>query len=249
MFRYLLKSRQFRTTPINLKRVLGIRKLVSVGGRFAPDLDWNQDLFFAYPKENAYAGRLLNLPSTYSQLASFYTSNKGHQRKLLRNHGVKTPESYTTTATQFVVRPLRHYGGVGFRVTTNKEDYNPQTEYIAPLFPKSREYRVIFVFGEPVIMLRKKPGNDVKPDEPWNYSNGSYFQTISSPDECRLYTQTSFFNDAQQFPVIKDAHIVAADVLTCGADYAVCELNFSPAITIHSNLERIKDHVSRVQSL
>lgn len=244
MFRYLLKSRQFRTTPINLKRALGISKLVSVGGRFTPDLDWNRDLFFAYPKENAYGGRLVNLPPTYDEIASYYTSNKRHQRLVLNAHGIKTPESYADDARRYVVRPLRHHGGVGFRVTHSKEDYDPNSEYISPLFPKKREYRVIFVFGTPLILLRKKPSDDATEDMPWNHTTGSSFQTISSMEECRLHIQTSFFNDVQGFPVIRDAHIVAADVLANGNRYAVCELNFSPAITIPSNLERIKHHVS-----
>lgn len=248
MFRYLLKSRQFRTTPIHLKRALGIRKLVSVGGRFNPDLDWQRDLFFAYPKENAYGGRLANLPPTYDAIASYYTSNKRHQRLILNANGIKTPESYADDARRFIVRPLRHHGGVGFRVTDSGDDYDPKTEYIAPLFPKKREYRVIYCFGTPLILLRKKPGPEATAEEPWNHAHGSSFQTISSLEECRLFIQTKFFSDVQDFPVIRDAHIVAVDVLANGNRYAVCELNFSPAITIPSNLERIKHHVSCIQS-
>jgi hypothetical protein len=243
MFRYLLKSKQFRTTPIYLKRTLSIRKLVSVGGRFYPDLDWNKDLFLAYPKPNQYSGQLQNLPNSYDTISNFYTANKKLQRSILNSYNIKTPESYATNARHFVVRPLRHYGGTNFRVTNNSEDYNPQYEYISPLFPKKREYRVIFVFGTPILILRKKPGDNATVDTPWNHTNGSFFQTISSLSECRLQTQTSFFSDISDCPLVQDTHIIAADVLTNSSDYAVCELNFSPAITLPNNLQRIYDHV------
>lgn len=243
MFRYLLKSKQFRTTPIYLKRTLNIRKLVSVGGRFSPDLDWNQDLFLAYPKPSQYNNQLQNLPNSYDIISNFYTANKKLQRSILNSYNIKTPESYAANARHFVVRPLRHYGGINFRVTNNSEDYNPQYEYISPLFPKKREYRVIFVFGTPLIILRKKPDDNATVDAPWNHTNGSFFQTISSLSECRLHTQTSFFSDISDCPLIQHTHIVAADVLTNSSDYAVCELNFSPAITLPNNLQRIYDHV------
>lgn len=247
MFKYLVKSRQFRKTPVLLKHTLPARKLVSVGGRFQPPLDWRRDFFFAYPNPTTYPNVIANLPRSYDHIVRFYQANKRDQREMLQSVGIHTPESYVDEATHFIVRPLRHFGGQGYRITTDSSDYNPATEYIAPAFPKKREYRVIFVFGTPLILLRKKPSESTGMFDAWNHTSGSFFQTISSLDECRLAQDTSFFSDAQKLCVITDAHLVAADVLANGSKYAVTEINFSPSITLPFNLNRIKEHVSSCQ--
>lgn len=246
MFRYLLKSHSFRRTPVLLKHTLGARKLVSAGGRFQPQLDWLRDFFMAYPP--VYAGIMSNLPPNYRHLSNFWSSNKSEQRELLQSCGIMTPESHTDNATHYIVRPNRHYGGVDYRIVTDPTDFNPATHYVAPAFPKKREYRVVFVYGHPLILMRKKPGPNVGPFDPWNHANGSYFQTISSMDQCRLAQDTSFFSDIQKICVVRDAHLVAADVMSDGNRYAVTELNFSPSITLHDNLLRIKNHVESVQN-
>lgn len=248
MFKYLIKSKQFRRTPVLLKHTLNARKLVSVGGRFQPQLDWHRDFFFAYPNPSAYPNVIHNLPRSYEHIVRFYQANKRDQRELMQSVGIRTPESYVDEATHFIVRPLRHFGGQGYRITTDSSDYDSNTEYIAPAFPKKREYRVIFVLGKPLILLRKKPSDNTGMFDAWNYTSGSFFQTISGLDECRLAQETTFFDDAQKLCVITDAHLVAADVLANGSKYAVTELNFSPSITLPINLYRIKDYVSSVQS-
>lgn len=245
MFKYLLKSRSFRRTPVLLKHTLDARKLVSAGGRFQPALNWHRDFFMAYPP--VYAGGMSNLPPSYQHLSTFWSSNKSEQRELLQSVGVLTPESHADQATHFIVRPNRHYGGHDYRITTDPNDFNPATHYVAPAFPKKREYRIVFLYGHPLILMRKKQGPNVGPFDPWNHGNGSYFQTISSIDQCKLAADTSFFSDIQKMVVVRDAHLIAADVMSNGNSYAVTELNFSPSITLPDNLLRIKNYVSSVQ--
>lgn len=238
MKRFIVKPKHFRKSPLALKRALPALKLVSYPGRYQPALDYLQDLFLAYPPIDQYPNLIDNVPSSYGFLSSFYSSNKATQRSLIRDlSNLKTPESYASS--HFIVRPLRHFGGHDYRITTDPSDFNPEAEYIAPAFPKKREYRVIFVMGSPLILLRKKPGEGAQPFDAWNHSNGSFFQTVNNVAESPLF-QTSFFSDAESFVCLKDTHLIAADVLLGdGNSYAVTELNFSPALSIVSNLERI----------
>lgn len=243
--RFVVKPSKFRKTPLLLKRTLGAQKLVSIPGRYQPALDYRQDLFLAYPQRSQYPNLITNVPESYDFLASFYRLSKHAQRGMLLNSGLKTPEAYTSTR-HFVVRPLRHFGGFDYRITEDPSDYNPDTQYISPAFPKWREYRVIFVKGTPLIVLRKKPGEHSGPFDAWNHSTGSYFQTVIDRDNSPL-SRTSFFEDASRFCVSRDTHLVAADVfIDVECNYAITEFNFSPALSIPSNIEVIRNAFSGI---
>jgi hypothetical protein len=236
--RFVVKPSKFRKTPLLLKRALGAQKLVSIPGRYQPALDYTQDLFLAFPQRNRYPNPITNVPDSYDFLASFYSLTKHAQRGVLINSSIKTPEVYTSSR-HFVVRPLRHFGGFDYRITEDPSDYDPATQYISPAIDKWREYRVLFVLGEPLVILRKKPGPDSGPFDAWNYSSGSYFQTVHERDDSPLL-RTSFLEDAADFAVSRDTHLVAADVLIDrDCNYAVTEFNFSPALSISSNIEVI----------
>lgn len=237
--RFIVKPSKFRKTPLLLKRVLGARKLVSWQGRHQPPLDYRQDLFLAFPQRGRYPNPITNVPDSYDFVSSFYTLSKHAQRGMLMNSGLKTPEGYASS--HFIVRPLHHFGGHDYRITTDANDYDPNTQYISPAFEKWREYRVIFVKGSPLLVLRKKPGPDSGPFDAWNHASGSFFQTVNDHSTCQL-SQTSFFTDATSFCVLRDTHLIAADVLLDRSyNYAVTEVNFSPAISIETNLEVIRN--------
>jgi hypothetical protein len=240
--RFVVKPHKFRKTPLLLKRALGAQKLVSYPGRYQPPLDYRKDFFLAFPRLDRYPNPIVNVPDSYSELSSFYASDKHTQRTVIGSSGLKTPESFASD--YFVVRPLHHFGGHDYRVTDDPSDFDPTTEYISPAFPKWREYRVLFVLGTPLILLRKKPGPSVGPFDAWNHANGSYFQTVHNRSESPL-AASSFFADAEGFCVLRDTHLVAADVLLNErSEYAVTEVNFSPAVSIPSNLEAIAHYVS-----
>jgi hypothetical protein len=237
--RFIVKPNKFRKTPVLLKRTIGARKLVSYPGRYQPPLDYNQDLFLALPSPNRYPSPIINLPPSYNLISSFYHSNKKTQRSILADTGLKTPEAYPSDT--YVVRPLQHFGGHGYRLTESSTDYNPASEYIAPAFKKWREYRVVFVKGVPIIILRKKPGVDASPYEPWNHTTGSFFQTVLDTQSCKLQS-SRFFSDVSTNSLIKPTHLVGVDVLLDkDLNYAITEINFAPALTIESNLEVIRN--------
>lgn len=247
--RFLVKPNKFRQTPLLLKRTLEAQKLVSYPGRYQPALDYTQDLFLAFPAINRYPNPIVNVPASYASISTFYHSNKSTQRRLIGAH-LKTPESYAssndnTSVSAFIVRPLHHFGGHNYRITNDPNDYNPSTEYISPAFPKWREYRVFFVKGNPLLVLRKKPGPNVGTFDAWNHASGSYFQTVHDLPSSPL-TQTPFLADATTHPVLRDSHLIAADVLIDQQHrYAVTEFNFSPAISIPANLEVIRNAFAR----
>lgn len=235
--RFIVKPSKFRRTPLLLKRVLGAQKLVSWQGRYQPPLDYSQDLFLAFPQRGRYPNPITNVPDSYDFVSSFYTLSKHAQRGMILQSGLKTPEAYASS--HFIVRPLHHFGGHDYRITTDPNDYDPNTQYISPAFNKWREYRVIFVKGSPLLVLRKKPGPNSGPFDAWNHASGSFFQTVNDRASCYL-SESTFFADAPSFCVLRDTHLIAADVLLDrDYNYAVTEVNFSPAISIPANLEVI----------
>jgi hypothetical protein len=191
-----------------------------------------------------------NAPASYNDLYHFSTRNKYGQRQILSAF-VPAPkaatsghEANTLSGDKFVVRPLRHSGGIGYRVTGDRLDFVVGQEYISELFPKRREYRIIFLFGKPLITLRKKPNDDVDSDAPWGHEN-SKFQTIIDVPGCRL-SGTDVYERLGAMPVVQAAHIVAADVLynnKSDPKYSVLELNFCPGIDIDNNRSTIVEAI------
>lgn len=237
--RFVIKPSKFRRTPLLLKRALGAQKLVSWPGRYQPPLDYRQDLFLAFPQRGRYPNPIVNVPDSYEFVSAFYSLTKHAQRGMILSSGLKTPEGYAST--HFIVRPLHHFGGHDYRITTDPNDYDSNTQYISPAFTKWREYRVLFVKGSPLIILRKKPGPASGPFDAWNHASGSFFQTVHDRASCQL-SHSSFFADAGNFCVLRDTHLVAVDVLLdANFNYAVTEVNFSPAITIEANIEVVKN--------
>ncbi len=188
----------------------------------------------------------------YIDYHMFMTRNKYGQRRLLEAGGIPIPRTYGAPpeawgaafdpGVRYVVRPLRHSGGRGYRVTEDPADFRPGQEYLTEVYPKRREYRVIFVLGQPAVYLRKKPNDGVSEDQPWGHTN-STFQTINDWASCRL-SNTDCVARLAAFPVVKGAHIIAADILynrKHKPQYVICELNNCPALTIDENRARIAE--------
>lgn len=143
---------------------------------------------------------------------------------------------------QYVVRPLRHSQGRDYRLTDNPQDYNPRTEYISVCIRKKREYRIIFVSGKPVVMLRKKPVEDASPYEAWNHTTGSFFQTINNWTDSIL-GQTNCLERLRECKVIQKAHLVGVDIIWDGHHYYILEYNFCPALSIETNLQKVVEAI------
>lgn len=197
-----------------------------------------------------------NESETYRSLYSFFSSNKPTQRELLAGAGLPVPETYQThsdaryaTPGAWISRPLRHSGGLGYRRTEDVSDFTEGEEYIQRVYPKDREYRLIYVYGQHLITLRKKVPEGLTNDQPWNHSNGAFFQTIHHWENCRL-ASTDILARLQSLPIIMYAHIVAVDVMWSNSlGYSVCELNACPGLTIDNNLRKVAAYVSEHQGL
>jgi hypothetical protein len=256
--RYIIRPKHIWSTPNTLKRAFNAVRLLPYGrdtryGRRAPD--WHRDFFLVYPP----ADMVTNADDTYRSIRAFCGGNKRDQRLHLSFQGIRVPATpssdmantyspSTADPKRYVVRPHRHSKGEGWRITEDPEDFNPATEYIQELYPKTHEYRILFVLGTPLITLYKR-AEGIPQDQPWNHAQGASFVTVNDYENNRL-RHFDVYDRLKELDVIKSAHIVAADVLYASKKngYAVTELNFCPSITIPDNIERVKDHVLQVRS-
>lgn len=215
--------------------------------RLQLQLDYNRDVILA----PVPPGDIRDSSREYEATYYFMTRNKYGQRTTLSGAEIPIPASAITrpgaadlTGEHFVVRPLRHSRGFGYRVTRDRFDFRDGQEYISELYPKRREYRVIFVKGEPVVWLRKKPNEGIGPEAPWGHEN-SFFQTINDATASPL-SRTDAVQRLSQLDAVRGAHLCAADILWAGKQnpdkpYAVLELNFCPALDIDNNRAKVAD--------
>jgi hypothetical protein len=213
--------------------------------------DWASD-FFMRPVAPQHAR---NHPPEFIETYNFGVKNKYGQRRTLSEKGIPVPAcaadqnvAATLTGERFVVRPLRHTRSMGYRVTSDRLDFSPGKEYISELYPKRREYRLTFVFGKPLIWLRKKQNEGVSPEEPWGHTN-SKFQTINNTAASPL-SATTAVDTLSGLDIIKGSHIVAADIMwnpDAAQPWVCLELNFCPSLEIENNRNKVKDAIrSRV---
>lgn len=223
MLRTLIRPRHIITTPRMLARRLGV-PMRTIDRVHVPS-----DSFTMYHPFSQY--------------------HKGEQRRRIAAYGINTPDQYESST--FVVRPLRHHGGMGWRITNDRTDYNPSTEYIAPLFEKAWEYRSLFVYGEPVGHFLKRSATTLpetsngRVDAPWNHANGYRFITVSEWENNRL-RHTDVIDKLTSCEIIQTADIVAVDImLRRDRQYAVCEFNFCPGLSFESTVHTVINAVRR----
>ena len=255
MVRNIVRPRSILTTPRNLQDALGARRT-----RGYPNdrdavrhnlYDWGTDLFTVYPPANL----VRNVDETYLKLHSFYSSDKPSQRRLLERVGVKVVPFATTRGEAeslpsrqykegdgYIVRPLRHSAGRDYKHTSSESDFVEGREYISVVFPKKREYRVIFTKGVPIITLRKRVPEGSSYLEPWNHAVGGHFVTVEHEENNHIL-KTSCMEDLGNCDYITNAHVVGVDILldAYNRNYAVLETNTCPAITLDHNLAKMKE--------
>jgi hypothetical protein len=255
--RYVIRPHGIQKTPRLLAKALGAEttrrwpNYLAESGKMKPS--WLKDFFLVYPEtyclEEGSTGIQELLP--YNLVRRFAATTKPEQRRLLRLANLPVPSFAATTHQakdlppgKYVVRPLRHSQGRDYRVTDDPKDFREMHEYISTLFPKTHEYRVIFCLGAPIITLLKRVPPDLSPEAPWNHANGSTFVTVTQEENNRL-RHTSAVEALAGYAVVKHAHLVAADImLDADKNYVIAELNFCPALTIPSNLEKVAKHVA-----
>ena len=188
----------------------------------------------------------------------FPLAHKAGQRRRLDEMGIKTPNSYEPNG-KWVVRPLNHHGGRGFEVMEQEEKPRYQGKYSSPMFNRTHEYRVVYLRGERMFTLLKRVDEGMPQDVPWNHDGGSSFVTVNNWENNRLrhsyffehfedeYTSGGYCPCCEPRPTAGDffAHVegdlIGVDVLYNAdtRDYAVCEVNFAPGLTIEANLNAI----------
>lgn len=257
MTHYVVRAHGMLTTPRMLKERLGARstKIQTTPTRFV----WRRDFFMAYPNVETVVLNALISQHNYQRLQDFYISRKSVQMVMIHEGGVKTPLSYPND--QVVVRPHRHFGGANFQVMSSSafpsnrshlhENMRQNTfeHYAVPLFEKQYEYRMLYVRGKLIATLRKMVDEGTSPRVPWNHAQGSSFTQVAW-DTCRLRF-TSVRTDLESHHIIQNADIVGVDVMIKRPtttvlsspqpqwEYAVCEYNFSPSLSIEPVIEKI----------
>lgn len=143
----------------------------------------------------------------------------------------------------YIVRPLRHTRGQGWRLTSSPTDFEEGREYIQEVYPKNHEYRVITVRGIPLVTLYKRRPEGTPHDQPWNHANGSSFITVTNPDNDRL-RHTNVYEKIKSTDLFKSLDLIGLDIMIASrGQYVVTEVNLCPAVTLEHNLQRIKAHV------
>ena len=252
--RYIIRPQGILSTPKRLKEVLNASRTIrSDASRLlrSRNVNWEDDLYLSYPLIPHLA-----TCEPYQIVREFYIKNKCNQRHHLLDNGVKTPNSYSPHEDKFVVRPLKHRGGADFNIVDQAGaiETNLDTHWFSPLFPKVKEYRVIFLKGVPLLTLRKVFASREQdsllssphpnPTLPWNHAQGASFQTISGGHTTSSLRHTSCISDLLNVPVVQHAHLIGVDIMMDARNnYAVCEINFCPSISIESNLNVIRDHL------
>lgn len=196
---------------------------------------------------------------SYTTVRAFASATKPAQRSLLRANGFPTPFTASsheelergglrTDQTEpescaYIVRPLRHSQGRGWRLTNNPSDFQEGREYVQEVYPKNYEYRILAVRGTPLVTLLKRRPEHLTQDQPWNHANGSTFVTVTDENNNRL-RHTNVYQLIEQSQLFKGIDLCGIDVMYSRRnDYAIAEVNLCPSLEIESNLQRISNHV------
>lgn len=195
----------------------------------------------------------------YRLCSQFSRGSKPLQRLDLAREGLPCPPTATQPnlgnsialaameagypSRRFIVRPLRHRAGQGWRITEDPTDFIEGEEYVQSVYPKNHEYRVIAVRGVPIITLLKRVPSDTPRTMPWNHSCGSTFVTVTDPSNDRL-RNTDIYERIRASSLFKHLDLIGIDVMyRRGSEYAVSEVNLCPALQITSNLEKVVRYV------
>jgi hypothetical protein len=143
----------------------------------------------------------------------------------------------------YIVRPLRHSRGEGWRTTEDPTDFIEGQEYIQAVYPKNHEYRVIAVRGEPLITLLKRVPEGFPRSQPWNHSNGSSFVTVNDLSLDRL-RHTNVYDLIRSSKLLQSIDLAGIDIMYRREnEYAVTEVNLCPSLQIPPNLEKVSRYV------
>ena len=216
--------------------------------------------------DSSTAISLFSTLDNYTTVRAFASATKPAQRSLLRANGFPIPFTASSheeleqwlasndggglrtdqtgpESCAYIVRPLRHSQGRGWRLTSNPSDFQEGREYVQEVYPKNYEYRILAVRGTPLVTLLKRRPEHLTQDQPWNHANGSTFVTVTDENNNRL-RHTNVYQLIEQSQLLKGIDLCGIDVMYSRRnDYAIAEVNLCPSLEIESNLQRISNHV------
>lgn len=241
--RFIVRPPRIKRTPKRLSRLLGARRTAPVNG--PSPFDWRKDLFLAYPPPD----KVQNADSKYVTCHSLYTANKPQQRALLAAERVPTVPcvwgdsiilgDMHDCSYGYISRPLRHSSGDGF-LFTNSLPQRHSDIYISPCIKKVKEFRVIYYRGQRVSTYLKTNPNGVPYNEPWNFSCGCIFHTITRPEN-DILKHINLYDTLDNCAYSKHLSLCAYDILLDEDNKPyVSEINLSPGISIPRTLSAIK---------
>lgn len=242
--RFIVRPARIKRTPKRLSRLLGARRTAPVNG--PSPFDWHRDLFLAYPPPD----KVLNSDDKYATCHSLYTANKPQQRALLAAEGVPIVPCVwgdfifggenVDWSHGYITRPLRHSSGDGFLFTAHPPQRYSDT-YFSPCIKKVKEFRVIYYRGQRVSTYLKTNPNGVPYNEPWNFSNGCVFHTITRPEN-DILKHINFYDTLDVCTYSRHTSLCAYDILLDENNKAyVSEINLSPGISIPRTLSAIQN--------
>lgn len=190
---------------------------------------------------------------------TFTLSTKPSQREQLARNLFPTPPTAITNnqslemagmardleypSRRYIVRPLRHSRGEGWRITEDPTDFTEGQEYIQAVYPKNHEYRVIAIRGEPLITLLKRVPEGFPRSIPWNHANGSTFITVSDPSYDRL-RHTNVYEIIRSSTLLRTIDLAGIDIMYRREnEYVIAEVNLCPSLHIPANLEKVARYV------
>lgn len=236
MLKRIIRYPAVSQTPRRLGKLLGV-PVVPVTRAKKPSFE--QDFLFVYPPdvEGSPDNQMKN-----SLLHGFFHANKARQREIIQASGLPIPWTARNKIGgpregRFIVRPLHHSRGQNYRLTDNSHDFNVGHEYISEVFEKRREYRLVYVHGELVALLRKHPQEGTPREAAWGHEV-STFRTVNDHASSKL-AEASALEVVGKNPIVKNAHIIAVDVLWKKGEFVVLEFNSSPSISIDGTLEKV----------
>lgn len=252
--RYIVRPSGIRTTPNALKVALGAQRTVPVT---APGyvFDESRDFFFAIPRPSQLGpGVSEGRRASYHQLSNFFSSSKYSQRKLMSAGGIAIPLTKGICDSvewdegdECVLRPRYHMAGQGFQIVRGDHQYDPATHYLSQLFIRTHEYRVIYVLGRRVATLIKHIPNTLTQQQPWTFTNGATFISMSSDPTTHRLHRLGFYSAAEAFHVTQQAHILAYDVMVNADEYAVSEVNFCPSLKVQSRIDAVVARINEAR--
>lgn len=244
MIRQIIRPAGVKTTPTNLAEGLGV---VARGmGDDGPMPDWRRDFFMYYPDPELVRGT----DAHYTVLRNFAMNTKATQREQIGTFGMPVcpvyrahvPRPDNLEGRRWVVRPMYHERGQNFRLTGDRNDFIPRAEYISPFYRDRREYRFLFIRGEPVLFWNKRGDN---PDQPWGGDDPQYY-TITDWPASVLLRYTDALTVLRRCPILARAHIVGVDVMyseTENQNWVVLEYNFAPGLWMNHNIRTVVNHL------